>query len=164
MENSVIISVLSLVFGSGGILYGVITHFLTRKKYNQEVREAKAEADIKGDNFWKQRYDVLQNELNSRNNWWSERYDSLDKDFEEERRVNVELIKSFRTEINQMRQDYEKQRQAERQRYDELLKQYRDFEKESEIKESIYKDRIAKLEVLLSKYEKKHNDEKRDGK
>lgn len=147
--------IFSLVFGAGGIAYGVISHFLTKKKFNQEVRILKAEADLKGDNFWKQRYDTLQSELDSRNNWWKERYDKLDKDYEEERRTNIEMVKNFRSEINQMRTDYEAQRDSERQRYDTLLSQYREFERESERKEQEYKSRITKLEFMLSKYERK---------
>lgn len=155
METNLYFQIFSLIFGGGGIAYGVISHFLTKKKYDQEVRELKAEADLKGDNFWKQRYDVLQGELDSRDAWWTARYDKLDKDYEEERKTNIEMVKSFRTEINQMRQDYEEQRQNERKRYDALLNQYHEFEKESERKEQDYKDRITKLEFMLSKYERK---------
>jgi hypothetical protein len=149
------LQIFSLVFGSGGIAYGVIVHFLTKKKFDQEVRSLKADADLKGDNFWKQRYDTLQGELDSRDNWWKERYDKLDKDYEEERRTNIEMVKNFRSEINQMRTDYETQRDSERQRYDALLNQYREFERESERKEQEYKSRITKLEFMLSKYERK---------
>ena len=40
---------ISLLFGAGGIGFAVISKILDRKKYEQEVRTASAEADMKGD-------------------------------------------------------------------------------------------------------------------
>ena len=56
-------AIISLLFGTGGIGYAIVSRALDRKKYEQEVRDASAEADIKGDEFWKKRYDVLQHEV-----------------------------------------------------------------------------------------------------
>ena len=57
---------ISLLFGAGGIGFAVISKILDRKKYEQEVRTASAEADMKGDDFWKKRYDVLQKEVENK--------------------------------------------------------------------------------------------------
>ena len=54
-----------------------------------------------------------------------------------------------------MRNDYEKQREIERQKYDKLMEQYRAFEEESSVKEHEYRDRISALEELVTKYEKR---------
>ena len=43
-ENAV--SIVSVLFGTGGIIYAIVTHFLDKKKYEQEVRKVAAEADI----------------------------------------------------------------------------------------------------------------------
>ena len=48
---------ISLLFGAGGIGFAVISKILDRKKYEQEVRTASAEADMKGDDFWKKRFE-----------------------------------------------------------------------------------------------------------
>ena len=74
-ENMV--EIISLLFGAGGIGYAVIARIIDRKKYQQELREATAEADIKTDDFWKKRYDVLQKEVENKDGWWKERYDTL---------------------------------------------------------------------------------------
>ena len=152
-ENAV--SIVSILFGTGGIIYAVVTHFLDKKKYDQEVRKDAAEADIKGDEFWKQRYDVLQKEVENKDTWWKQRYDALYKEYENERTLSNEIVKSFRTELNEMRNDYEKQRELERQKYDKLMEQYKTFQEESDKKEHEYKERINTLEQLVSKYEKR---------
>lgn len=54
-----------------------------------------------------------------------------------------------------MRNDYEHQRELERQKYNKLMEQYHAFEEESEKKEREYKERISTLEELVSKYEKR---------
>ena len=54
-----------------------------------------------------------------------------------------------------MRNDYEQQRELERQKYDKLMEQYKTFQEESEKKEHEYKERINTLEQLVSKYEKR---------
>lgn len=153
--NENVVSIVSVLFGTGGIIYAVVTHFLDKKKYDQEVRKDAAEADIKGDEFWKQRYDVLQKEVENKDTWWKQRYDALYKEYENERTLSNEIVKSFRTELNEMRNDYEKQRELERQKYDKLMEQYKTFQEESEKKEHEYKERINTLEQLVSKYEKR---------
>lgn len=153
--NENVVSVISVLFGTGGIIYAVVSHFLNRKKYTQEVRKDTAEADMKGDEFWRQRYDVLQREVDNKDTWWKARYDALYKEYENERTLSNEIVRSFRTELNEMRNDYEKQREAERQKYDQLMEQYRHFEEESEKKEHEYKERINTLEELVCKYEKR---------
>ena len=153
--NENVVSIISVFFGTGGIVYVVVTRLLDRKKYSQEVRTATSEADLKGDEFWKQRYDVLQKEVENKDNWWKDRYDALYKEYENERTLSNEIVKSFRTELNEMRNDYEQQRELERQKYDKLMEQYRTFEEESKKRESEYKERIATLEDLVSKYERR---------
>lgn len=152
-ENAV--SIVSVLFGTGGIIYAIVTHFLDKKKYDQEVRKDAAEADIKGDEFWKQRYNFLQKEVENKDTWWKQRYDALYKEYENERTLSNEIVKSFRTELNEMRNDYEKQRELERQKYDKLMEQYKTFQEESDKKEHEYKERINTLEQLVSKYEKR---------
>ena len=152
-ENAV--SIVSVLFGTGGIIYAIVTHFLDKKRYDQEVRKDAAEADIKGDEFWKQRYNVLQKEVENKDTWWKQRYDALYKEYENERTLSNEIVKSFRTELNEMRNDYEKQRELERQKYDKLMEQYKMFQEESDKKEHEYKERINTLEQLVSKYEKR---------
>ena len=152
-ENAV--SIVSVLFGTGGIIYAIVNHFLDKQKYDQEVRKDAAEADIKGDEFWKQRYNVLQKEVENKDTWWKQRYDALYKEYENERTLSNEIVKSFRTELNEMRNDYEKQRELERQKYDKLMEQYKTFQEESDKKEHEYKERINTLEQLVSKYEKR---------
>ena len=153
--NENVVSIISVFFGTGGIVYAIVTRLLDRKKYSQEVRTATSEADLKGDEFWKQRYDVLQKEVENKDNWWKDRYDALYKEYENERTLSNEIVKSFRTELNEMRNDYEQQRELERQKYDKLMEQYHTFEEESKKRESEYKERIATLEDLVSKYERR---------
>ena len=153
--NEHVTTIISIFFGTGGIVYAVVSRILDKKKYEQEVRGATAEADIKGDEFWKQRYDVLQKEVENKDTWWKVRYDSLYQEYENERHLTNEIINSFRNELNEMRNDYEKQREIERQKYDKLMEQYRAFEEESSVKEHEYRDRISALEELVTKYEKR---------
>ena len=153
--NENVVSIVSILFGTGSIIYAVVTHFLDKKKYDQEVRKDAAEADIKGDEFWKQRYDILQKEVENKDTWWKQRYDALYKEYENERTLSNEIVKSFRIELNEMRNDYEKQRELERQKYDKLMEQYKTFQEESDKKEHEYKERINTLEQLVSKYEKR---------
>ena len=44
-----------MLFGAGGIGFALISRWLDRKKYAQEVRQEKSAADIKGDEVWKAR-------------------------------------------------------------------------------------------------------------
>ena len=146
--NNYIIEIFSILFGTGGIVYAIVIHFLNKKKYVQEVREASVNADIKGDTFWKQRYDVLQKEVDSKDNWWKERYDALYKEYQNERTLSNDILKSFRDELAEIREDYERQKEAERQRYEELRV-------ESIRKETEYKNRITQLEEMVKGYEKR---------
>lgn len=146
---------ISLLFGSGGIGFAVISKILDRKKYEQEVRTASAEADMKGDDFWKKRYDVLQKEVENKDSWWKERYDTLYNEYQNERKLSNEIVKSFRTELNEMRSDYDKQRELEKMKYDKLMEQYRSFEEESQKREHEYKQRISQLENLVASYEQR---------
>ena len=139
---------ISLLFGAGGIGYAVISKILDRKKYEQEVRNATAEADIKGDDF-------LQKEVENKDSWWKERYDTLYNEYQNERKLSNEIVKSFRTELNEMRSDYDKQRELEKMKYDKLMEQYRSFEEESQKREHEYKQRISQLENLVASYEQR---------
>ena len=147
--------IISLLFGAGGIGYAVVSRVLDRKKYAQEVRASQADADIKEDDFWKKRYDVLQAEVDNKDGWWKERYDALYAEYQNERKLSNEIVKSFRTELNEMRADYEKQRELEKMKYDKLMEQYRSFEEESQKRETEYKQRISQLEQLVESYEKR---------
>lgn len=151
-ENA--IAIISLLFGAGGIGFAVISKILDRKKYEQEVRDASAEADMKGDEFWRKRYDVLDNEVKDKDDWWKSRYDTLYIEYQNERKLSNDIIVSFREELNKIRSEYESQRDIERQKYSQLLEQYRRFEEESQKREVEYKQRISMLEDLVSKYEK----------
>ena len=150
---------ISLLFGAGSIGYAVISKVLDRQKYLQEVRDKAAEADIKGDEFWKNRYDVLQKEVESKDTWWKARYDALHSEYEKERKMSNEIVKSFRNELNEMRKEYDEQRGLERRKYDALKAQYRSFEEDSIRKETEYKQRICQLEDLVSKYERRLRDD-----
>lgn len=145
---------ISLLFGAGGIGYALVSKWLDRKKYACEVRDAKAEADIKGDEFWKKRYDVLAKEQQDKDVWWKERYNTLYEEYQNERRQSNEMIKSFRTELNEMRNDYERQREIEKKKYDDLMLQYRSLEEDSQKRDTEYKKRIQRLEQMLAQYEK----------
>lgn len=151
--------IISLLFGAGGIGYAVVSRVLDRKKYAQEVRASQADADIKEDDFWKKRYDVLQAEVDNKDGWWKERYDALYAEYQNERKLSNEIVKSFRTELNEMRADYEKQRELEKMKYDKLMEQYRSFEEESQKRETEYKQRISQLEQLVESYEKRLKDD-----
>lgn len=151
--------IISLLFGAGGIGYAVVSRVLDRKKYVQEVRASQADADIKEDDFWKKRYDVLQAEVDNKDSWWKERYDALYAEYQNERKLSNEIVKSFRTELNEMRADYEKQRELEKMKYDKLMEQYRGFEEESQRRETEYKQRISQLEQLVESYEKRLKDD-----
>lgn len=152
-EGMNIYSLLSIILGGGGVVYGVVMHFLSRKKYAQEVRKESSEADLKGEEFWKQRYKVLESEINNKDSWWKERYDTLYQEFQNERKLSNDIIKSFRTELNEMRNDYEQQRELEKQKYEQLMQQYMDFKEESMKRDTEYKQRINQLEEIVDKYE-----------
>jgi len=150
-------AIISLLFGTGGIGFAVISRILDRRKYEQEVRDASAEADMKGDEFWKKRYDVLNNEVQNKDTWWKARYDTLYSEYQNERKLSNEIIVSFRSELNEMRNDYEKQRELEKQKYGQLLEQYHSLEEESQRREKEYKQKISQLEDMIEKYDQKLN-------
>lgn len=149
--------IISLFFGTSGIGYAVITRMMNKRKYEQELLQAQTEIDAKEDDFWKKRYDVLQAEVDNKDSWWKERYDALYAEYQNERKLSNEIVKSFRTELNEMRTDYEKQRELEKMKYDKLMEQYRSFEEDSKKRETEYKQRISQLEKLVESYEKRLN-------
>ena len=101
-----IFPVISLLFGVGSIGYAVVARMLDRKKYEQEVRASQADADLKGEEFWKGRYDVLAAELDKKESWWKERYDNLYQEVQNERRLSNEMMTNFRNELNKIRDEY----------------------------------------------------------
>ena len=151
------LEIISLVFGTSGIGYALITRVMNKKKYEQELKQSQTEIDAKEDDFWKKRYNVLQAEVDNKDSWWKERYDALYAEYQNERKLSNEIVKSFRTELNEMRTDYEKQRELEKMKYDKLMEQYRSFEEESKKRETEYKQRISQLEKLVESYEKRLN-------
>lgn len=150
-----ITEIVSLVFGAGGIGAAIVTRILNKRKYEQEIANAQVEVDAKEDDFWKKRYDVLQAEVDNKDSWWKERYDALYTEYQNERKLSNEIVKSFRSELNEMRNDYEKQRELEKMKYDKLMEQYRNFEEESQQREREYKARISQLEALVEGYERR---------
>lgn len=152
-----VVTVFSILFGTGSVGYIIISKILDHKRYIQEVREAEAEADIKSDEFWKNRYDILQKELESKDNWWKKRYDTLYVEYQNERKLSNEIIVTFRAELAEIRQSYEEQREIEREKYKQLLEQYKSLEEDSKKREIEYKQKIAQLECMISEYEQKMN-------
>jgi len=150
-------AIISLLFGTGGVGFAFISRILDRRKYEQEVRDASAEADMKGDEFWKKRYDVLNNEVQDKDTWWKARYDTLYSEYQNERKLSNEIIVSFRSELNEMRTDYEKQRELEKQKYGQLLEQYHSLEEGSQKREKEYKQKISQLEDMIENYDQKLN-------
>lgn len=148
-------SVISLIFGTGSIGYAIISRILDRRKYEQEVRQASATADVKSDEFWKARYDVLNGEMKSKDTWWKERYDNLYSELQNERKLSNEMVKNFRTELNEIRADYEKQRELDKQKYNELMQQYERFQEQSNHTNLDQIKRINQLEMLVEEYEKR---------
>lgn len=151
------VTIISSLFGVGGIGYAVISRALDKKKYEQEVRSNAADADLKGDEFWRKRYDVLNQEVDSKDTWWKDRYDTLYSEYQNERKLSNEIIVSFRSELSEMRSDYEKQRELEKQKYTQLMEQYHILEEESQKREKNYKQKISQLEDMIEKYEQRLN-------
>lgn len=150
-----IVEIISILFGAGGIGYAIVERMLNRKQYSQQVRQETASADIHIDEFWKNRYDVLMAEMQNKDTWWKDRYNKLYEEFQDERKLSNEIINNFRTELNQIREDYEKQKENDKQRYDELMVQYRNYQEEVERKGQEQIKRINQLERLVAEYEKK---------
>jgi hypothetical protein len=155
--NENVVEFLSVLFGTGGIGFAIITHILDRKKYQQEVRQASADADIHADEFWKNRYDVLNAEMQNKDTWWRERYDNLYQELQNERKLSNEIIKNFRAELNEIREDYEKQHSADNEKYEALMRKYKEYQDEVENKNREQMSRICQLENLVAEYEKKIN-------
>ena len=152
-----VVTIFSVLFGAGSIGYALVSKLLDRRRYSQEVREAKAEADIKSDEFWKNRYDILQKEMEAKDVWWKNRYDTLYLEYQTERKLSNEIIVTFRAELAEIRQSYEEQRKIEREKYKQLLEQYKSLEEDSKKREIEYKQKIAQLECMISEYEQKMN-------
>lgn len=150
-----IVEIISILFGAGGIGYAIVERMLNRKQYSQQVRQETATADIHIDEFWKNRYDVLMAEMQNKDTWWKDRYNKLYEEFQDERKLSNDIINNFRTELNQIREDYEKQKENDKQRYDELMVQYRNYQEEVEQKGQEQIKRINQLERLVAEYEKK---------
>lgn len=148
-----IFPVISLLFGVGSIGYAVVARMLDRKKYEQEVRASQADADLKGEEFWKGRYDVLAAELDKKESWWKERYDNLYQEVQDERRLSNEMMTNFRNELNKIRDEYEAQRQADRDKYNRLMEEFRTQEREANRAAEEYKRRISDLEASIVAYE-----------
>lgn len=148
-----IFPVISLLFGVGSIGYTVVARMLDRKKYEQEVRASQADADLKGEEFWKGRYDVLAAELDKKESWWKERYDNLYQEVQNERRLSNEMMTNFRNELNKIRDEYEAQRQADRDKYNRLMEEFRTQECEANRAAEEYKRRISDLEASIVAYE-----------
>lgn len=148
-----IFPVISLLFGVGSIGYAVVARMLDRKKYEQEVRASQADADLKGEEFWKGRYDVLAAELDKKESWWKERYDNLYQEVQNERRLSNEMMTNFRNELNKIRDEYEAQRQADREKYNRLMEEFRTQEREANRAAEEYKRRISDLEASIVAYE-----------
>ena len=151
--NENIVSIISLLFGTGGIGFAIISRILYHKKYDQEVRQAVADADLKSDAFWKSRYDVLNEEMKAKDDWWKNRYTNIYNELQNERQLSNEIIKSFRAELNEIREDYENQRLVDKKKYNELLEQYENYRKETRAQNEQSLKRINQLEELVSEYE-----------
>lgn len=150
-----IVEIFSVLFGVGSIGFAVIDRVLNRKKYEQQVRQDTATADIHVDEFWKNRYDVLESEMKNKDEWWKERYDNLYKEFQDERKLSNDIINNFRTELNQIREDCERQKEIDKLKYDELMSQYSNYQQEVERKNLEQIERINQLERLVADYENK---------
>lgn len=151
------LEIVSLIFGTSGVGFAVISRVMNQKKYEQEIKQSQAEINVKEDDFWKKRYDILQAEVDNKDEWWKNRYDALYAEYQNERKLNNEIVKTFRVELNEMRADYEKQREIEKRRYEDLIEQYRRFEEESKHREIEYKGRIQQLERMVEEYERRLN-------
>ena len=137
-----IFPVISLLFGAGGIGYAIVARMLDRKKYAQEVRCSQADADLKGEEFWKGRYDTLMTELDKKESWWKERYDNLYQEVQNERKLSNEMMTNFRNELNKIREEYNR-----------LMEEFRAQEYAANQAAEDYKKRINELEASIVAYE-----------
>lgn len=152
VKNNLVV-ILSVFFGAGSIGYSMVSRFLYKRKYEQEVRSVSADVDIKSDEFWKKRYEVLENENKGRDEWWKQRYDNLYCEFQSERNLSNEIVKSFRSELNEIRHEYESQRENDKNRYNKLYDEYKLLEDESNKKATQQLGRISQLETIVIEYE-----------
>lgn len=150
-----IVQIISILFGAGGIGYATFNKILERGKYKQEVRNATVSTDIHSDEFWKNRYDVLNAEMQNKDAWWKERYDNLYDELQAERKMSNEIIRNFRAELNEIQKDYEQQKKSDREKYNDLMEQYRVYQQEVEARNQEQIKRISQLERLVAEYEKK---------
>ena len=93
--------------------------------------------------------------MKSKDIWWKDRYDNLYQEFQDERKLSNEIIHNFRNELNEIREDYERQKEIDKTKYDELMAKYTEYQKEVELKSKEQIDRINQLERLVAEYEKK---------
>jgi DNA repair exonuclease SbcCD ATPase subunit len=153
-ENN-LITVFSVLFGSGSIAYLIINKLFSRAKYNQEVRKVEKEVDLQSDEFWKKRYEVLEKENKDKDAWWKERYENLYSELQTERGQNNEIFKNFREQLSEIRQDYENQIKSHKEKYNNLFKEYQNALQQSDEESRRFNNRINSLEEIIKAYEKK---------
>ena len=153
-----IVTIFGVLLGSGGIITAIVTHFLDIRKFNNEVKSERIDLDIKSDDFWKKRYDILNKELHDKDTWWKERYDSLYGQLQNERNLSNDIVKTLRQELSEIKKDYEEQHTRDEEKYNVLVKQYEQFKKETAERNKVHMERINQLELLVDSYEQKIND------
>ena len=112
-----IVTILGVLLGSGGIVTAIVVHFLDIRKFNNEVKSGRIDLDIKSDDFWKKRYDILNKELQDKDTWWKERYDSLYGQLQNERNLSNDIVKTLRQELSEIKKDYEEQHTRDEEKY-----------------------------------------------
>lgn len=153
-----IVTIFGVLLGSGGIITAIVTHFLDIRKFNNEVKSGRIDLDIKSDDFWKKRYDILNKELQDKDTWWKERYDSLYGQLQNERNLSNDIVKTLRQELSEIKKDYEEQHTMDEEKYNALVKQYEQFKQETAERNKVQMERINQLELLVDSYEQKIND------
>lgn len=153
-----IVTILGVLLGSGGIVTAIVVHFLDIRKFNNEVKSGRIDLDIKSDDFWKKRYDILNKELQDKDTWWKERYDSLYGQLQNERNLSNDIVKTLRQELSEIKKDYEEQHTRDEEKYNVLVKQYEQFKQETAERNKVQMERINQLELLVDSYEQKIND------
>lgn len=153
-----IVTILGVLLGSGGIVTAIVAHFLDIRKFNNEVKSGCIDLDIKSDDFWKKRYDILNKELHDKDTWWKERYDSLYGQLQNERNLSNDIVKTLRQELSEIKKDYEEQHTRDEEKYNVLVKQYEQFKQETAERNKVQMERINQLELLVDSYEQKIND------
>ena len=92
-------------------------------------------------------------ELDKKESWWKERYNNLYQEVQNERKLSNEMMTNFRNELNKIRDEYEAQRQADRDKYNRLMEEFRTQEREANKAAEDYKRRINELEASITAYE-----------